>query len=111
MKYFRAWNPACYIPFSCSQFLTDGRLLRIWIFWQDMQLFHAAYVELGVPAESAGHRRPNASVTDPRFERNCCGVFGLHIKCDWDGKPCLGAGVSAAISKPQQGPRTPVQSE
>jgi hypothetical protein len=56
-------------------------------------------VELGVPAESIGHRRPNASIADPCFQRNCCGVFGLHIKCDWDGKPCRRAGVSAAINK------------
>jgi hypothetical protein len=55
-------------------------------------------VELGVP-ESAGHMRPNASVADPRFQGNRCGVFGLHIKCDWDEKPCRRAGVSAAINK------------
>jgi hypothetical protein len=36
-------NPAFYIPFSCSDLLTDKHLLRIWISWQDIQLFHAAY--------------------------------------------------------------------
>jgi hypothetical protein len=56
-------------------------------------------VELGVPAESAGHRCPNASVADPRFQRNRGGFFGLNIKCDWDGNPCRRAGVNSAINK------------
>jgi hypothetical protein len=42
-------------------------------------------VELGVPAESAGHRRPNASVANPRFQRNCCDSSCLDINCDGDG--------------------------
>jgi hypothetical protein len=50
-------------------------------------------------AESARHMSPNASFADPHFQRNCCGVFGLHLKCDWDGKPCRSARVSAAINK------------
>jgi hypothetical protein len=45
------------------------------------------------------HRRPNASVAEPRFQGNRCGLLGLNIKCDWDRKPCLRAGVSAAINK------------
>jgi hypothetical protein len=56
-------------------------------------------VELGVPAESAGHRRPNASVADPSFQRNCCDASCLDINCDGDEKPCRRARVSAAINK------------
>ena len=60
-------------------------------------------VELVVPAQAAGHRRTNASVAEPRFQGNSRGFFGLNIKCeslcDWDGKPCRRAGVSAAIKK------------
>ena len=56
-------------------------------------------VELGVSAQSAGHRRTNASVAEPRIQRNRCGVFGLKIKCNWDGQPCRRAGVNVAINK------------
>ena len=56
-------------------------------------------VELGVPAQSAGHMRPNASVADPRFQRNRCGVLSLHIKCNWDGVSCRRARVNVAINK------------
>ena len=56
-------------------------------------------VELGVPAQAAGHRRPNASVADPRFQRNRCDASCLDIKYDWDGKPCRRTGVNAAINK------------
>jgi len=56
-------------------------------------------VELGVPAQSAGHRRTNASVAEPRIQRNRCDASCLDIKYDWDGKPCRRAGVNAAINK------------
>jgi hypothetical protein len=36
-------------------------------------------VELGVPIQSAGHMRPNASVAVPRFQRNRCDFFGLNF--------------------------------
>ncbi len=56
-------------------------------------------VELGVPAQSAGHMRPNASVADPLFQRTRCGVFCLKIKCNWDGQPCRRARINVAINK------------
>ncbi len=56
-------------------------------------------VELGVSAQSAGHRRTNASVAEPRIQRNRCGVFSLNIKCNWDGLPCRRARVNVAINK------------
>ncbi len=58
-------------------------------------------VELGVSPESAGHRRPKASVAYPCFQRNCCDASCLEIKCDWDGKPqaCQRSRVSSAINK------------
>jgi hypothetical protein len=64
-------------------------------------------VELVVPAESAGHRRPNASVTDPRSQRNCCDASCLDIKCNGDGKPCK----SKRCYQQGQGPRTPALPE
>ena len=58
-----------------------------------------AGVELGVPAQSTGHRRPDASVADPRFQGKCCRVSCLNITRDWDGNSSRRTTVSTAINK------------
>jgi hypothetical protein len=55
--------------------------LREYLENRPLRGFAHVSVELGAPAESAGHRCPNASVADPRFQRNRCGFLGLNIKC------------------------------
>jgi hypothetical protein len=68
-------------------------------------------VELGIPAESAGHTRPNASVADPCFQRNCCDASCLDIKCDGDVKPCQRGREGQSKRCYQQGLCTPAQPE
>ncbi len=62
-------------------------------------LFNASFENICRTAESTGHRRPIASIANPRFQRNCCNASCLDIKCDGDGKSCLGAKESAAFNK------------
>ena len=56
-------------------------------------------VELRVPAQSTGHRCPDASVADPRFQRICCHGSGLNITRNWDGTSSRRTTVSTAIKK------------
>jgi hypothetical protein len=60
-------------------------------------LLHS-HVKIEVPTESAEHVCQNASAAYPSFQMNHCSVssYGLHIKCDWNGRPSLRARVSAA---------------
>ena len=83
----------------CSAARIDQFQLREYLENRPRRGFAHVGVELGVPAQSAGHMRQNASVADPRFQRNRCGVFGLKIKCNWDGQPCRRARVNVAINK------------